>query len=303
MNPRPRLPFPPVVGLAVGLVSVSLGAIFFRLADAPPLVESAYRTGLATLILLPLAWARHRRELLAVSRSQLGLALLGGAMLAIHFAAWTTSLDYTTVASSTVLVSTHPLFVGLLTPFISSDRLTRLTGAGILLSIVGSAIIGWGDMQVGGTALLGDGLAVVGALAAALYFLIGRRLRAMLSLLPYIVLCYGMAALLLLGTVLALRLPLVGYTPTTYLALFLVALIPQVIGHSSFNWALGFFSATLVAVVLLGEPILSTLWAYLFLHERPPEALFPGSALILLGVFLAARGEAAPRAEPEEIDA
>lgn len=303
MRSAPRLPFPPALGLAVGLISVSLGAIFFRLADAPPLVESAYRTGLATLMLLPFALANHRAELRGLTRGQLGLALLGGAMLAIHFAAWTASLDFTTVASSTVLVSTHPIFVALLTPFISTDRIGRLTVFGILLSVVGSMVIGWGDMQIGGQALIGDALAVVGALGAALYFLIGRRLRATLSLLPYIVLCYGMAALFLLGTVLALGLPLTGYTQGTYVALFFVALVPQVLGHSSFNWALGYFSATLVAVVLLGEPILSTIWAFLFLNETPPAALFQGAALILLGVYLAARGEAAPQPEPEEIAA
>lgn len=286
-----RPPVPPPLALLFGLVAVSSGAIFFRLADAPPLVESAYRTGLATLVLLPIAWTRARHELRRLTRRDLALALGAGAFLALHFAAWVSSLDLTTVAASTVLVTTNPIWVGLLTPFLSTDRITRQTALGIAISVVGAVVIGWGDFQGGTRALLGDALAVVGAIAAAFYLLIGRRLRQRLSLVSYIVVCYGMAAVLLLGVALLLGQPLLGYSPQSYAALLAVALIPQVLGHSSFNWALEWFSASLIAVVLLGEPILSTLWAYLFLGEAVAPATLWGGALILVGVFFAARGE------------
>ncbi|MBA3534489.1 MAG: DMT family transporter, partial [Ardenticatenales bacterium] len=156
---------------------------------------------------------------------------------------------------------------------------------------------------VGGTALFGDGLALLGAISAAFYLLIGRRLRQQLSLVPYVVLCYGTAALLLLVLVLVLRLPLTGHGSSTYLWLLAAALIPQIIGHSSYNWALEWFSASLIAVTLLGEPIISTILAYFILGEKVTTLTLGGAALILLGVFFAARGEAHQSAAQEALAA
>ncbi len=296
-NSKPTIS--PLLILVVGIFAVSTGAIFVRLADAPALVIAAYRCTLATLLLAPLAWMRSREELRRLSRREWGLALVSGFFLALHFAAWISSLDYTTVASSVLLVNTNPLWVGLLTPFLSSDRLTRLTVLGIAISVVGGIVIGAGDFRIGGQTLLGDGLALLGAITVTFYLLIGRRLRQGVSLLTYVVLCYGAAALILLAIVLLLGLPLTGYSRETYFWLLALALIPQLIGHSSYNWALGWFSASFIAVTLLGEPIGSTLLALFILHERPDPATLQGGVLILLGIYLAARGETNHRPAPE----
>ncbi|MBA3533396.1 MAG: DMT family transporter, partial [Ardenticatenales bacterium] len=141
MNTR-RPPFPPAFALIAGICAVSTGAIFFRLAEAPPLVEAAYRCVLATLILLPIAWITARDELRRLSPQSWWLALGAGFFLALHFATWTSSLEYTSVASSVVLVTTNPLWVGLLTPFMSTDRISRLTALGIAISVVGGIVIG-----------------------------------------------------------------------------------------------------------------------------------------------------------------
>jgi drug/metabolite transporter (DMT)-like permease len=297
-----RPPIPPALALFVGVVAVSFGAIFLRLAgeETPVLVKSLYRVGVATLVLLPFALRTARPEWQQLTRRDWGLVLVAGVFLAVHFITWVASLNHTTVASSVVLVTTNPLWVALLTPFVSTERVSRRTWAGILLSFAGSAVIGWGDFGTGLEALWGDALALMGALSAAGFLLIGRQVRQKLSLLAYVVPMYGTGALVLLFLTLLQGLPLTDYDSITYLWLFAVALVPQLIGHTSYNWALQWFSPSLIAVTLLGEPILSTIWAYLFLNEGVAVTTFYGGALILVGIFFAVQGErrTAPATEP-----
>ncbi len=307
--PRARKPpLPPALVLTVGVLAVSSAAIFIRYAqrDAPSLVIAAWRLTLAALLLTPWAFARHRAEIRALRRRDLLLALASGAFLAVHFATWITSLAYTTVASSVVLVTTTPIWVGLLAPVVLREPLTRPVAVGMGLTLLGGTLIALGDTCtvtwsgvacppwqafLGQAALWGDFLALLGAWAAAGYLLIGRHLRAHTSLTVYITLTYGMAAVVLAGLMLAWGYPPFGYPPRTYLLFLALALIPQLVGHSSFNWALGYLSAAFVSVTLLGEPVGSTLLAYLFLHEVPTVVSLFGAILILSGIAVAARGD------------
>jgi drug/metabolite transporter (DMT)-like permease len=285
-------PFPPFLALIAGVLAVSTGAIFARLADAPALVIAAYRVGIAALILLPLAWWRARAELQRLTAADYGLAILAGLFLALHFATWISSLSYTSVATSVILVNTNPLWVGLLTPLLSTDRLHRFTIFGIVLSVVGGVIIGVGDSTADGTqALWGDFLALIGGVCAALYLLLGRNLRRKLSLLAYVTVCYGSAALILWAMVLAAQLPISGFSAQTYTMFVAMALIPQLIGHSSYNWALRWFSPSVIAVSLLGEPIGSAILAYFIFAEGVTWLTMLGGSVILAAIFLAARGE------------
>jgi len=295
---RPSVP--PYLALFLGIFAVSTGAIFVRLAAAPALTVAAYRTGLATLILLPIAWWKARDELRRLTWNDYRLALVAGLFLALHFATWISSLDYTSVASSVVLVDTNPIWVGLLTPFVSKDRITRLTALGIIISVVGSVIIGAGDFAIGGQALWGDILAIFGSISAALYLLIGRNLRPKLSLIAYVTVVYGTAALLLWLVVLAMGLPVTGFTPQTWGALLGIALVPQILGHSTYNWALRWVTASMVAVSLLGEPVMATIMAYFFFGEGLTWAKIVGGVLILAGIYLAARGEESGQGKAEE---
>lgn len=285
-------PFPPFLALIAGVLAVSTGAIFARLADAPALVIAAYRVGIAALIVLPLAWWRARAELRRLTAADYGLAILAGLFLALHFATWISSLFYTSVATSVILVNTNPLWVGILTPLLSTDRLHRFTIFGIVLSVVGGVIIGVGDSTTDGTqALWGDFLALMGGVCAALYLLLGRNLRRKLSLLAYVTVCYGSAAVILWIMVLAAQLPISGFSSQTYTMFVAMALIPQLIGHSSYNWALRWFSTSLIAVSLLGEPIGSAILAYLIFAEGVTWLTVLGGGLILAAIVLAARGE------------
>jgi drug/metabolite transporter (DMT)-like permease len=284
-------PFNPYFALVSGVLAVSTGAIFARLADAPSLVIAAYRVGLATLILTPIAWIKVRGELLNLSPRQLVLAAVSGLFLAFHFATWISSLAYTSVANSVVLVNTNPLWVGLLAPLITRERIKAAVAVSIVISVAGGVIIGAGDFASGNRALLGDFLALLGSICAAFYLLLGRNLRRRLSLLAYIFVCYGCAALFLWTIVLGLQLPITGFSTHTYATFWAMAIISQLIGHSSYNWALKWFSATLIAISFLGEPIGSTILAYLIFDEGLTASKVIGGILILSAICISAASE------------
>jgi len=277
--------------LFVGIVAVSFASIFIRLAEAPPLIIAAYRLGLASLVIGPVALIRSGQELRALSRRDLLYLVIAGVFLALHFGLWIASLSHTTVASSVILVTMSPLFVGLLSHLLGMDRITKGILGGILLSLLGSVAIGYGDFALGGGALWGDILALGGAVMVTGYLLVGRRLRQRLSLLPYVSLTYSAAAAVTVILCLFTGERFTGYSSTTYLMFILLALLPQVIGHSAFNWALGYLSAPFVSVTILGEPVGATILAYLILKEVPTVLKIAGGAMILLGIYLASRRE------------
>ena len=280
--------------LAFGVLCVGSAAIFFELAEAPALVKAAWRLSLASLLLAPVAFARAGDELRRLSSADWRRAVAAGLALMAHFGLWVPSLDYTSVASSVILVTTSPLFVGLLSPWWLGEAPTRGLVAGFVIAFGGAAWIMLGDGAAGTSAsapLLGDLLALGGALAAAIYFLLGRQLRGRLSLIGYVFVVYTIAALGLVGLTLLLGIPLLGYAPRTWLIFLALAVIPQLLGHSSFNWALKNLSAAYVSTAVLGEPIVSALLAWWLLSQRPGAAVLAGGGLILVGLGLATRGE------------
>jgi len=292
--------------MGFAILAVSTAAIFIRFAqqEASSPVIAAYRLGIAALILSPMALLRKRSELARFSRQEWILSLLSGLFLAFHFATWITSLEYTTVASSVVLVTTTPLWVALLSPIFLGERLSRPVLVGMLVALLGGTIIGLSDTCslgpggiacpplesfIRGQAFLGDFLALSGAWMAAGYLLVGRRLRSSMSLLTYTFVVYGAAALVLFGLAIGFGQPLTGYSVSTYGWLFALAVIPQLIGHSTFNWALRHVPAGSVSVFLLGEPIGSTLLALIILQEIPGPIKLVGAGFILLGIWMASR--------------
>lgn len=283
--------FTPLLVLLLGVVGISTGSIFARYADASPIVISFYRVSIAAAAMLPMVLLKHRDELRALTRKDLLWAMLAGVFLALHFATWITSLFFTTIASSVVIVETIPIWTALLSPFVSKDKVSRLTWCGIGLSFAGVLVISTGDFALGGRALTGDLLALAGAWFATLYFLTGRVVRARVSLPTYTCLCYAAAAMILLAVIAVMGLPLSGYPKTTWAAFAAMALISQIMGHSSYNWALRYVSASLVAVALLGEPIGATILAWLLFGETLTMAKLVGAALILTGIVVAVRGE------------
>lgn len=272
------------MGLALGIVSLSWAATLVRFTSSPAVTTAAWRMALSAGVLLPL---------LAIRRPPLpwrgvGLAIAAGAFLALHFVLWFESLRYTTVASSVALVTTNPVFVGLFSALLLRERPSRALWQGILLSVGGGILIGGGDFAVGGDALWGDGLALLGAMAASAYLLVGRRAQREGTLLPYVAVAYGVAALLLLGGAWGSGTPLPS--GHNWLWIGLMALGPQLLGHTTVNWALRRFPASAVAVAILGEPVGATLWAWVLLGEVPGVVSGVGIAFVLLGILRALRG-------------
>ncbi|MEA3397298.1 MAG: DMT family transporter [Chloroflexota bacterium] len=291
MNDSQSPPFPPWLVLVAGVLAVSTASTFIRLAqaDIDSLAVAAWRLTLAAGILAPFALLTRRDELRSLSRREWLLALGAGLLLALHFAAWITSLALTSVAASVVLVTTSPFFVGGISHLFLGEKLSRPLLLGMSVALAGSVIIGWGDAGGGAHRLTGDLLALVGALAAAGYFVIGRRLRRRLSLVGYVFPVYGTAAIALLLMASLAQVPLSGYGESTWVWLLLLALVPQLIGHSSLNWALGHLPATYVSLAVLGEPLGSILLAWIVLSESPTASAVCGGALIMAGLVIAGR--------------
>lgn len=283
-----------LVGLVLGIIAISFGSIFVRFAQdegAPPLSIAAWRMTFASAVMLPYAWITHRDEIRSLSRREIGLMLASGVFLALHFATWISSLAYTSVASSVVLVSMGPLFVGLGSWLFLRERPGAPLIVGIVMAAMGSIIISGGDLGKGKDELFGDLLALTGAVMVSGYLMLGRKVRARRSLVTYIALVYGAAMVTLLGMVLVTGQPMSGFSPAAYGWMLALGLVPQLTGHSTLNWALRHLSATYVSIVTLAEPLSAGLLAYIILGEAISWSTAAGGALILAGIYIASRAE------------
>lgn len=276
-----RLLYPRMV---LGIIAVSFGAIFVRFAsDASPLAISAWRLSIAAILLIPIAWMRRTHSL---TPRMVLWCVASGAALALHFILWISSLSFTSVASSVLFVTTHPLFVGMASYVLLKERPTRALLIGVFVALVGGSLIAVGDLRLAGQALRGDLLAVGGGLMAAIYFMIGRHVRQTVSATEYAAVTYGTAAIFVLALCAITQTPVLGFSGPTFRYLILLALIPQLLGHSTFNWALKHLPATHVSILILGEPVASGFLALLFFREIPTGLNLVGAALILGGIYL-----------------
>lgn len=276
--------------MGVGLVAVSLSAIFIRLADAPGVVVAAYRMVLASLILLP--WTLRALKRTPLTRQNAGYAVLAGLLLGVHFATWISSLSFTSVAASTSLGTTTPVWVALSSWLVLGFAPSFTTLLGMLVAILGGALIGFGGgvAETSSAPLAGNVLALVGAAAAAAYLLLGRAAQNRgLGLQAYIGVAYGVAALSLVPLPLLLGLSYSAYSPATFFWILLLALIPQLIGHTSYNYAVKHLDPAVVATVILLEPIGASVLALLIFTEIPPLPTLVGALVLLIGVAITAR--------------
>lgn len=277
-----------------GVAAISTSAVLIRLAQAEPAAIAFYRLVFATLMLAP--WALRQSKQVKIIKEDLVTALAGGAFLALHFLFWMTSLEQTSVASSVVLVTTQPLWVFLLSVYFLKEKPTRAMWVGLALALAGSVVVVFTQADGGQSRLFGNLLAVAGAIMMACYFLVGRRLRRRLPLALYSALVYGSSSLLLALFILARGTAISGYQPLTWLIFLSLAFIPTILGHNSLNWALKYLPATMVSVVILGEPLGASILAALVLKEIPAALEVLGSFLTLGGIFLVWWGDPTRRA-------
>lgn len=273
--------------ITVAIVAISFAAIFMRLAEAPGVVAAFWRLTFATLILLPFTLRGLRRT--PPTWASLRPALLAGVLLGVHFATWLSSLQFTTVAASVTLTTTTPLWVALLA-WAGGLRPRRGALVGVGVAIVGGALIGFGDLQGGSAPLRGDLLALGGAVSVAGYFLLGRAAqRAGLGLDAYVGLAYGIGALVLLPAPLLFDQPYVDWPAATWGWLLAMALAPQLLGHTSLNYATRAADPTLVTTFTLLEPIGAALLALWIFGEVPGVMVLVGALVLLVGLALVVR--------------
>jgi drug/metabolite transporter (DMT)-like permease len=294
---RERIALPAVF---VGVLAVGAAAIFIRLADAPALGIAFWRCILGVIALSPVA--AFQRESVPKGRD-LWVGAVAGIALGAHFGTWIASLDYTSVAASVVLVSTTPVFVAVAAYLLLGERTSLLSCAGIVLAITGTAVIAGTGPDAGNAAFFGNILALVGAVAMAVYVLIGRSLRTGgVGVLSYSILGYSTAALALLPVALLSGAQLWGYSATTWFWLFVITLGPQLLGHTVLNWALEYVPASIVSSVVLAEPVIAALLAWFILSERPGWATLLGGLIVLAGLYLLLRGDVSSPPRPESRD-
>ena len=278
------IPLSVYIMLALGLSSISFSSVFVRLAQGegmPSLAISAGRLVIAAGVLTPIVLMKYRENIATLNRNDILLTLGAGAFLALHFASWITSLEYTSVLISVVFVTSSPLWVALLEFIFLKAKLPKLVIFGLGIAIAGGLLIGFGGALSGGDAsaveidrqreFIGGALSLVGAITIAVYLIIARKLQqprlrngvqTKLHIVPYIWLVYGSAGVILLVWSLASGVSFVGYSAQGYIWLIAMALFPQLIGHSSLNYAVGYLPATIVSMLTQLEPIGSAILAY-----------------------------------------
>ncbi|MEK6321802.1 MAG: DMT family transporter [Acidobacteriota bacterium] len=278
-----------MAAMAVAVLALAFSAVFItklEQAEVPALVIAFYRMAIATALLLPAAVVFKWNEIASLAQKDAGLMALGGLCLAVHFGAWIASLKYVPIATAVVLVNSHPLFVVVASYFFLGERPARRGLIGTAIGLGGMVVISHdalGDLQ---PATRGVGLALLGALAVVGYFIVGRKVRARISLLGYVTPLYAMCCLFLLIWVLAAGDPLLPYSASTWGYLAALAIVPTVIGHTVFNWAIKHVRPTAISLAFLGEPVVASVLALIFFAQRPLLATFIGGALVLAGVYL-----------------
>ncbi|MBN2012935.1 DMT family transporter [candidate division KSB1 bacterium] len=290
MNANPR-PLTIVLMLTLGLLSVSVASIFIKMCDAPSLVIAAWRLTIASTFYVIFTRIKVGPIWSYLQPAQKKIAVISGLFLTLHFATWITSLKYTSVASSVVLVQSAPMFVAIGSAVFLREKPNLMMVVGIIITLIGSVLINIDGFTGDKNSLLGNLLAIGGAIGAAGYMLAGRRLRAHIDTFRYVTIVYLIAAVLLLMMAIGSGNSLIGYSSATYLLFIAIAVFPQIIGHTVINWSLKIFSATTVSIIILAEPILASFLAFLILAERFSTMQAIGASIILVGVVIVLVGE------------
>ncbi len=290
--------------LPIAVIFASFSAIFIRWSNAPALIIAFYRMLFSFVLVLPYSvYARSRLEKPRTNGNSIGrrdilLSSLSGLFLGIHFATWISSLNFTSVASSVLLVNTHPVMVFLISRFVLKEGGSKREFLFVLVTVVGSSILSWGDIGRGSNVLLGDILAVIGAFAVGAYMVLGRIVRQRMGVAKYTLIVYGTSSLTLLLMSSAAGLSFYPYPLREFLLFFGLAFVCTILGHSIYSWALKYVPSTFLSVTVLIEPVAAGIMAFFLFGEIPSLLNGIGACIILYGIY----GYSKASAELESID-
>ncbi len=276
----------PYAAVVIGVISVSASAIFVKLCSAPSGVIAFYRLFFSVLFMTPIFLNKHIRELRFMTKKDLMFSAIAGVLLAFHFILWFESLNFTSVASSTVLVTLQPLFAFLGTYLFFKEKLSGKTIVCGIVAIAGSVLISWGDFRINKTALFGDFLSLTACALITGYLLVGQSVRKRMSLISYTFVVYLISSITLLIFILAVNQPLYPYNLSDWSYFILLAIVPTLLGHSLFNWALKWVSTSIISMAILFEPVGATILAFFILGEKTVWSQIAGGIIVILGISL-----------------
>lgn len=276
----------PYAAVVVGVISVSTSAILVKLCNAPSGVIAFYRLFFSVLFMVPIFLKKHMKEMRLITKKDFIISAIAGILLAFHFILWFESLNYTSVASSTVLVTMQPLFAFIGTYIFFKETLTGKAIVSGIIAVAGSVIISWGDFRMNGSALFGDLLALIACALITAYLLLGQTVRKRISLIPYTFIVYLISSVTLLIYTLAVKQPLYPYKTSNWVYFVLLAIVPTLLGHTLFNWSLKWVSTSIISVAILFEPVGATILAYFLLNEHTVWSQIMGGLIVIGGISL-----------------
>lgn len=276
----------PYLAVAIGVVAVSTSAILVKVSSAPSGVIAFYRLFFSVLIMLPLFLIKYVTELRHITKRDWVFSGISGIFLAFHFILWFESLNYTSVASSTVLVTLQPLFAFLGAFLFFKEKISVKAILSGIIAIGGSVIISWGDFAISGSALFGDFLAIVACALVTVYLLFGQTVRKRMSLITYTFIVYSFSTITLFLYVVAVQESFVPYPKSDWLYFILLAIIPTLLGHTLFNWSIKWLSASIISMAILFEPVGATVLAYYLLGEKVVWTQIIGGLVVISGITL-----------------
>lgn len=274
------------VAIAIGVISLALSAIFVKMSQSPSGLTAFYRMAITVLIMLPFFVRNNVSELFAFTKKDWIICSAAGALLALHFILWFESLNYTSVASSTVLVTLQPLFAFVGTYLFFKEKVSFKAIVAGCIAITGSVLISWGDFQISGTAFYGDMLALVACALVTGYFLLGQSVRGHISLTSYTIVVYSASTVVLMIYVLIFERTFIPTANTDWLYFVLLAIIPNILGHNLFNWAIKWVGANTISMTILLEPVGATILAFIVFDEILIRSQIIGGIIVLLGLML-----------------
>lgn len=274
------------MAIAIGVVSLALSAIFVKMSQSPSGLTAFYRMVITVFIMLPFFLRYNVSEIFSFTKKDWAVCIAAGTLLALHFILWFESLNYTSVASSTVLVTLQPLFAFVGTYVLFKEKISVKAIIASCIAISGSVLISWGDFQISGNAFYGDMLALIACALVTAYFLLGQSVRGHISLTSYTIVVYSASAVLLMLYVLYIEGTFIPVAKTDWVYFVLLAVIPNLLGHNLFNWAIKWISANTISMTILLEPVGATILAYIIFEELLTLSQIIGGIIVLLGLIL-----------------
>jgi drug/metabolite transporter (DMT)-like permease len=276
----------PYLAVAIGVIAVSTSAILVKVSSAPSGVIAFYRLFFSVLIMLPVFLLKYVSELRLITKRDWVFTGVSGVFLAFHFILWFESLNYTSVASSTVLVTLQPLFAFAGAYFFFKEKVSAKAILSGLIAIAGSVIISWGDFKISGSALFGDFLAIAACALVTIYLLFGQTVRKRMSLITYTFIVYSFSAVTLFFYVLVVGDSFYPYPGSDWVYFILLAIIPTLLGHTLFNWSIKWLSTSIISMAILFEPVGATILAYYLLAEKVIWTQIAGGLVVIAGITL-----------------